>query len=60
MENEEIEPIRPIPLPFSLDDKIFKCVDEEGNIIGKDYSYNDWLKKLESISGVNKELCNGE
>lgn len=52
----EIEPITPLPLPFSMDEKIFVPTDEEGNRIGENYSYNDWLKEIDNISGINEEL----
>jgi hypothetical protein len=48
--------IDPIPLPFNPDDKIFQCTDDEGNIIGDPYSYNDYLVMIKNISGVSKEL----
>jgi hypothetical protein len=52
----EIEPINPVPTSFALDDKIFNICDEEGNQIGEPYSYNDHIKKIKSISGVNPDL----
>lgn len=48
--------ITPLPLPFSQDAKIFNCIDDEGNVIGEPYSYNDWIQKIEDISGINEEL----
>lgn len=49
--------IKPWPLPFDPDAKIFRDVDEEtGESLGEPYSYNDWLKLVESISGVNPEF----
>ncbi len=53
---DEIIPIIPPPIPFKLDEKIFQYVDDEGNQIGEPYSYNDWIKQIEAISGVNEEL----
>lgn len=57
---DDIIPIKPQPLPFSLDDKIIQTVDDEGNVIGDPYSYNDWVALIESISGVNKEFLGKE
>jgi len=51
-----IKKLPPPALPYNLDDKIFYRTDEEGNQIGEPYSYNDWLKMLKDISGVDKEL----
>lgn len=57
MNKDEIEPLITLPLPFNADDKIFYCVDEDTEeIIGKPYSYNDFLQKIHSISGINEEL----
>ncbi len=50
------EMIKPPNLPFNLDEKIFNYTDEEGNIIGEPYSYNDWIQKIIDMSGVNEEL----
>jgi hypothetical protein len=52
-EGLEIFSIDPLTFPFSKDDKIFNSVDEDGNIIGEKYSYNDWIKRIEDISGVS-------
>jgi hypothetical protein len=52
----DIEKIKPIKLPFSEDEKIFYFADEEGNPVGEPYSYNDFLKQIKSISGVNEDL----
>jgi len=54
--NEEILSIIPTELPFSLDDKIFVDTDDEGNVLGLPYSYNDFLKNIEDISGVSEDL----
>lgn len=54
--SDEILQIKPPPLPFNENDKIFNCIDEEGNIIGDTYSYNDWIQKIKDISGVSEEL----
>lgn len=53
---EDIQPIIYIPPPFDLDDKIFYYSNENGDSIGEPYSYNEWLKIIESISGVNPDL----
>ncbi len=53
---DEILPIEPIPLPFELDAKIFQASDENGEPIGELYSYNDFIKKIVDISGVNPEF----
>jgi hypothetical protein len=54
--DDEILEIFPIPLPFSVNEKIFHLCDEDGNKIGEPFSYNDWLDKFKGISGVNEEL----
>lgn len=54
--NEDILEIECTPLPFGLDEKIFHYYDDEGNIIGEPYSYNDWIQRIKDISGVNEEL----
>lgn len=49
-----IEPIIPPPLPFGLDDKIFRhctCEDDE-ECECKFYSINDFKKQIEDISGI--------
>jgi hypothetical protein len=53
---DEIISIIPSPIPFKLDEKIFHYTDDKGNQIGEPYSYNDWIKQIEAISGVNEEL----
>jgi len=53
---DEIQHIIPASLPFGLDDKIFSDTDEEGNIIGPDYSYNDFIERIKMISGVSEDL----
>ena len=53
---DDIELIICCPSPFGPDDKIFHINDDEGNPVGEPYSYNDWVKMIESISGVNAEL----
>lgn len=53
---DDIEPITCTPPPFGLDDKIFYVNDEDGNQIGEPYSYNDWMKMITDISGVNRDL----
>lgn len=58
--NDEIEPIIPLPLPFSLDEKVFQDRDDEGNILGEPYSMNDALKFLENISGINEDLMGND
>lgn len=52
----EIEKITPLPLPFDENEKIFNFTDDEGNLIGEPYSYNDWLKMITDISGVSEDL----
>lgn len=52
----EILEIIPAPLPFKTSDKIFHNHDEEGNPIGDPYSFDDEIKFLNDISGVNEEL----
>ncbi len=54
--NDEIEQITPPNFPYLMEEKIFTPTDEEGNAIGENYSYNDWLKKIEDISGINYDL----
>jgi hypothetical protein len=57
MSNEdELLEITPCALPYGLDDKIFHCVDEDGEVIGEAYSYNDWVQEIEDISGVSVDL----
>ncbi len=58
--DQEILQIPALPFPCGLDDKVMQDYDEDGPI-GKPYSYNDYIKKIESISGVSEELmgsCN--
>ena len=47
-------------MPFDPDDKIFHYTDDQGDEIGDPYCYNDWLKEIEKISGVNDELLGEE
>jgi hypothetical protein len=55
--DEEIEKIIPPALPFDVDDKIFIPTDwETGDPNGEPYSYNDWIKQINDISGVSPEL----
>jgi len=54
--NDEILQIIPPNTPFSLEEKIFYSCDEDGEPIGEPYSYNDFIKKIEDISGVNPEF----
>jgi hypothetical protein len=56
MEISEILEISPLPLPFDANDKIFLCTDEEGEIIGESYSYNDWIEKIKNIARINEDL----
>lgn len=57
-----IEEIKPFDLPFDLDDKIFliPCPHYGENIecdcIPEYESYNDQIKRLKSISGINEDL----
>lgn len=53
--NDKILGIIPPALPYGLDDKVFRTVDDEGNI-GEPFSYNDQLKLLDQMSGINEEL----
>jgi hypothetical protein len=55
---EDILTITPPPLPFDADDKIFGLYDEDGQPIGEMHSYNDWMKMIIDMSGVNPELTN--
>jgi hypothetical protein len=48
--------INPPPLPFDPDKKIFFQTDDEGNVIGAPYSYNEWVQRLNDISGVDEEM----
>lgn len=43
-------------ISFSPEDKIFCYSDDEGNIFSEPYSYNDWLKMIDVVYGINKEL----
>ena len=52
---EILEIISP-DLPFDLDEKRFQRVDDEGNIYGEPYSYNDMILNLEAMSAVNEDL----
>lgn len=55
-QNALIMPISPPNPPFGDDDKIFNQTDDEGNIIGGPYSYNEFVQKLKDVSGVNEDL----
>ncbi len=48
--------ITPPHLPFSLDEKVFQVYDEDGEPIGQPHSYNDFIKQINNISGVNPDL----
>ena len=55
--NDEILPLPIFPLPFDPNEKIFNYIDEEtGEILGPPYSYNDFIDKINNISGINEEL----
>ena len=56
MTSDEIQKIIPPNFPYGLDDKIFLSMDENGALIGEPFSYNDLLKRLENISGINEEF----
>jgi len=56
----DIQPIIAIPLPYSVDEKIFNRTDEDGEVIGKPYSYNEWIEEIKNISGVNESLLGKE
>ena len=58
--NDEILQIIPPNPPFLLDDKVFQCSDDAGDSTGKPYSYNDFIKQIEDIAGVNPELLGKE
>lgn len=53
---DEILEIKPLPLPYDLDEKIFYYTDDEGNKSDELYSYNDFVKQLTSIAGINQDL----
>ncbi len=60
-ELNRLEQVMYPPLPFSDDEKIFICTDmETGEIIGEHYSYNDCIKQIIDISGVNPDLFGKE
>ena len=42
--------------PFDLDENIFHFSDDDGNIIGESYSYNDLIQEIKNISRVNADL----
>jgi hypothetical protein len=46
MNNYEIPNIEEYLQPYGLDDKIFQPTDDEGNVIGEPYSYNDHIKRM--------------
>ena len=54
--NDELMKITPMPIPFNEDDKIFLSTDEDGNIIGEPFSYNDFIKKINDLCGVEEDL----
>lgn len=56
LENDDILEITPSELPFNRDDKIFVYTDEYGNIVGDNYSYNDWINQIKNMSGINQDL----
>lgn len=52
---DDIEPIKPLPLPFRTDEKIFQHFDEEtGEAVGEPYCYDDFMNEIISISGVSE------
>jgi hypothetical protein len=57
MNENEIEPIIPIKMCSTNDDKIFQIYDEDtGEPIGGPYSLNDFRDLMLSISGVSEDL----
>jgi len=54
---DEIQSLVALELPFDPDEKILNDTDEYGNVLGDPYSYNDFLEKIENISGICKDLC---
>lgn len=52
----EILELNAAPLPFDLNDKIFCNYDDDGVILGETYSYNDFIKEILDISGINEDL----
>jgi len=54
--NDEIESIIPLPFPFDKNEKIFNRYDEDGEVIGETYSYNDFMQEIMDIYGVNKDF----
>lgn len=53
---EELLELPPYPFPFNPDAKDYYYVNEDGEVAGEPYSYNDLLARLKAISGVNEEL----
>jgi hypothetical protein len=57
MTDNEIEKIIPPKLPYGMDDKIFiSFTPETGEPFGEFYSYNDTIKILTEILGINPDL----
>jgi hypothetical protein len=57
--SKEYKSISPAQLPFDIDEKIFCNADPEtGELFSEErYSYNDFIKKIKSLSGINEALC---
>jgi len=53
---EKIQEIIPVILPFGCDAKIFSNTDEDGNIVGPPFSYNDFIQACKDIAGVSEDL----
>lgn len=56
---DDIRKINPIPLPFDINDKIFRNCDEECEDncnVHPLTSMQDFYDELKNISGVNQEL----
>jgi len=53
--NQEVIKIDSIRLPFGLDEKIFGCACDDDCDCSL-MSYNDFVKCIESFSGINPEL----
>lgn len=53
---EEIEKITPEPFPYDPDKKMFRWCECEEPCDHPLESYNDWIEKFKSISGVNEDL----
>lgn len=52
MDNNDILFIEALPFPYDPDAKMFNSYDEEGNVIGEPFSYNEWIQHIKDISGV--------